>query len=548
MATSALPGTAASEGRGWLTDGKLLFGIGVLLVILQIELVFAKSINWDEFFHFNQIHAHLRGDKVQWLQTPHIRLFGWVPGLSGEPIDHIQWIRLMLLPLGILTSLAIFDIARRFFDTRSAAIAALAYFGGGYVFQHSFALRADMIAASLLTSALWVLLTRNRSIIWEIAASALCALAFVSTVKAVLFAPALAAVAWWRWRDVLSVKLVLGAGLLAVTACAVFWFVAPEAITRSITGLLTASLGHMFSAGLFPQGKFLIVQLATAPVLTALVIYAFAALRHEANRMPIWLLVGLILPLAWTVIYRNSFPYFFAFILPPVAIGGSLGATLLCRRYGFRLVAAALLIAPVISSAMLDRDVIDRQRSAHAGIAQIFTEPVRYIDDVAFRPDFPRAVPHFASGWALANYRKKAEPTYSEAMAKTQPPLLIRQGYALENLAPDPSDELALLPEDTAALAEHYIPHWGIVHVAGKRIDPSKSAQTIEIVIAGTYTVEDQSLIIDDEAYAAGETVDLDAGKVTLGPFTGAAASLRWGDNLPKPTHPFPDGKLFTTY
>ncbi len=548
MATSALPATAASESRSWLTDGKLLFGIGVVLVVLQIELVFAKSINWDEFFHFNQIHAHLRGDKVQWLQTPHIRLFAWVPGLSGEPIDHIQWIRLMLLPLGVLTSLAIFDIARRFSDTRSAAIAALAYFGGGYVFQHSFALRADMIAATLLTGALWVLLTRNRSIVWDIAAIALCALAFVSTVKAVLFAPALAAAAWWRWRDVLSMKLVLGAGILAVTACAIFWLSAPQAITRSIAGLLTASLGHMFSAGLFPQGKFLIIQLATAPVLTGLVIYAFVAARSGANRMPLWLLVGLILPLAWTIIYRNSFPYFFAFVLPPVAIGASLGATMLCERYGFRLVAAALLIAPVISSAMLDRDVIDRQRAVHAGIAEIFPEPVRYIDDVAFRPDFPRAVPHFASGWALANYREKGEATYSEAMTKTQPPLLIRQGYALETLAPDPADDMALLPEDAAALAANYIPHWGIVHVAGKRIDPSQSAQTIEIVIAGTYTLEGQNLTIDGETYTVGETVILDSGKVAIGPFTGDAATLRWGDNLPQPTQPFPDGKLFTTY
>ena len=118
--------------------------------------------------------------------------------------------------------------------------------------------------------------------------------------------------------------------------------------------------------------------------------------------------------------------------------------------------------------------------------------------------------------------------------------------------APTARDEdiraLGLEPKDAEALAANYIPHWGIVHVAGKRIDPSQSAQTIEIVIAGTYTLEGQYLTIDGETYTVGETVILDSGKVAIGPFTGDAATLRWGDNLPQPTQPFPDGKLFTTY
>ena len=82
------------------------------VLLLQVELVFSKSVNWDEFFHFSQIHQHLLGRPAPWLQAPFVALFFWVPALPGDNIDHIQLIRLLILPFEIVTIAMIAGMVR----------------------------------------------------------------------------------------------------------------------------------------------------------------------------------------------------------------------------------------------------------------------------------------------------------------------------------------------------------------------------------------------------------------------------------------------------
>ena len=547
MATCAPSLDTPAKRPSTTLSAKWLIGAAALLMALQVELLFAKSINWDEFFHFSQIHASLRGEPVQWLQTPHVYLFGWVPALPGSPIDHILLTRLMILPFALITCLAVFDIARRFTDIQSAALAALALAAGGNAFLHAFALRADMIAAALLTGILWVLATRPRSLFWTGSAMILSGLATIATIKSVLYAPALIAIAVWRWQDRLSLKAAGGAAAIVAIAALAVLTIVPGEMLASAKGLANASLDRMFSAGLFPQGRYFMVQLVMAPVLTASVTLAIYASIKGDRRMPWWLVAGLILPLASVVIYRNAYPYFFAFILPPVAIVAALGVPAIVRRYGAMTVLGAIASTALVLSLTEPRDMLDRQRVVQSGIAEIFPEPVRYIDDIAFRPDFPRAVPHFASGWALENYHRRGKPDYSAAMQEPPAPFLFRQGYALEILEPEAGDTEALLPADAEALRQNYIEHWGRVFVAGKEIAPSERSQTISIKIAGPYTIEGAAMAINGTRYHAGSVVKLDQGLHEIGPLNGSA-TLRWGDNLVVPATPFPYGPLFTNY
>ncbi|MDN3645897.1 hypothetical protein QWY75_06735 [Pontixanthobacter aestiaquae] len=528
-------------------SGKLTLFAAALLVALQIELLFAKSVNWDEFFHFSQIHASLRGEPVQWLQTPHVYLFSLVPSLPGSPIDHILLTRILILPFAVVTCLAIYDIARRFADEQSAALAALAFAGGGNVFMHAFALRADMIAAALLTGALWILITRSRSIIWVGAAAALCGIAAIATIKSVLYAPALIAAAAWRWRGKIGIRAVTGMLLLGLAVAMAAFALAPAEITQSIKGLARSSANRMFSAGVFPQGHHFITQLAIAPILTGFVVLAFIKTTTGNCRMPFWLVLGLVLPLASIIIYRNAYPYYYAFILPPVAIVAALGVQPIVERYGARIVLGGIVLNALILSVAEERDMLDRQRIVQSGISEIFPEPVRYIDDIAFRPDFPRAVPHFASGWALENYHRRGELVYTEAMKSAPTPFLFRQGYALEVLEPVPGDEAALLPEDAAALQGNYIQHWGRVFVAGKHIEPSDTVRSIVLAVPGRYTVEGGDITLDGVKHAAGSVVVLGRDAIEIGPNT-KTSTLRWGDALPIPATPFPTGQLFTNY
>src|SRR3546814_7623730 len=78
---------------------------------------------------------------------------------------------------------------------------ALAYLTGGYVFQHGFSYRADPMAAAFLMGSLWLLLSSRLDAKAIIAAALLAALALLTTIKAVFYAPAFAVFAWLRWRE-----------------------------------------------------------------------------------------------------------------------------------------------------------------------------------------------------------------------------------------------------------------------------------------------------------------------------------------------------------
>lgn len=539
------------------TAAQLLYTMLALVLLLQVELVFSKSVNWDEFFHFSQIHQHLLGRPAPWLQAPFVALFFWVPALPGDNIDHIQLIRLLILPFEIATIAAIMAMATRFTDRATGLLCGLIYATGGYVFLHAFALRADMIAAALLMGALWLSLCRplsgrNIALIFL-----LVGMAFVSTIKAVLYAPAFLGVLLFRLEKPWHRRaLVAGTILAALAGVSLLWLTphlpaaGPAGILRDIGDLGRASIDRMFSGGIFPQGSWLILQIVFAPLLSVAIL---ATLVHACwpggrARTERVLLLSLLAPLATVTVYRNAFPYHFAFILPPAAVAIAPVVDWLRRRYG--LVAVALL--PLASALMLslgqDRDVLPRQRAILTGIAAIFPTPVTYIDNSGMAGNFPRAVNHFASGWGLENYYRSGKPIYSQAL-KTEPvPMLLVNNVVLQDIFHDIFFEGRLLAEDDAILRDNYIPHWGSVFVAGKVIAAGERPLAVEIAIPGRYTVEGGSIGLDGRYYAAGSVVTLARGTHSVAAGRAAAVTLRWGEHLGRPDFAWPRSSIFTAY
>lgn len=523
----------------------------VLVILLQVELVFAKSINWDEYFHFSMIHQHFRGEPVQWLQTPFVWLFGWVPGLPGDVIGHIQLTRLMILPFELIAALAIFDSARRLAGREAAFITTLAYLTGGYIFLQGFALRADMIATGLLMAALWIFMWRPLRALELALIGLLAALALVATLKSALYAPAFLGVLAMRRRELFAwngeiKRLTLGVGL-ATGAVALAGFATGYAF--DLLRLAEASVDRMFSAGFFPQWAYFSAQLQFAPFLTLMLGAALPVLILGRKRRPHALaLAWFLLPLLSILVYRNAYPYFFGFIFAPAMIALAPVAREMIRPLGAGVWAVLLFLNAAYLWNNEDRSVIDRQREIQAGIREIFPQPVRQIDDVGFVSDYPRAVPRFASGWALAGYRAYGRPDYELAMRAEPVPLLLRQGYALEQPVPDPTDERALLPGDTRALADNYVPHWGFVYVAGKRIAAGGEATNIEILVPGPYTVEGAPIELDGRMLAVGAVVELAKGPHRVVPPAQGETVLRYGDHLPLPSRPWPEGRLFTEF
>jgi hypothetical protein len=521
-----------------------------LVVLLQVELVFSKSINWDEYFHFSLIHQHEQQEQVQWLQTPFVWLFGWVPGLPGDVIGHIQLIRLMILPFELLTAMVIFDSARRLAGREAAFVTTLAYLTGGYIFLQSFALRADMIAAGLLMAALWIFLWRPLRALELAAIGLLVGLALIATIKSALYAPAFLGVVIMRRQELFAwnaatKRLMLGA---TVAAGAVVLAGFATGYAWDVIKLAQNSASRMFSAGFFPQWKYLSAQLVFGPFLTLMLGAALPILILGRKRQPHALvLILFLLPLLSIAVYRNAYPYFFGFIFAPAMIALAPAAREMIRPLGSGVLAVALFLNAAYLWQNEDRGVIERQREVQAGIHQIFPQPVHQIDDVAFVSDFPRAVPKFASGWALEGYRKAGQPEYEQAIRAEPVPLLLRQGYALEQLVPDPTDERALLARDTQVLADNYVQHWGFVYVPGKRI-AADAPREIEILAPGPYTVEGAAVEIDGTRLEPGQVIELARGMHAIVPPQTGETVLRYGDHLPVPAQPFPEGRLFTEY
>lgn len=544
-----------AKWRG-LTTTQILYGILALVLLLQIELVFSKSINWDEFFHFSQIHQHLLGRPAPWLQAPFVALFSWVPSLPGDNITHIQIIRLLILPFELLTIAAIVGMASRFTSRETALLCGLIYATGGYVFLHAFALRADMIAAALAMTALWIGLCRPvRGL--EIAAIALLLmLAFLSTIKTVLFAPAFLGVALFRMEKPAHRWATAGAAAAVLVAGFLLLWVAPTLPTSGMGGLLRDigalgrnSVDRMFSGGIFPQGGWLLKQISMAPLLSAAVMLAaLRACKAERSRMERILMLALLAPLATVAIYRNAFPYHFAFILPPAIVAVALAIGPIVRRYGHVPLGLLLLANALILSFAEDRDVLSRQRAIQTGLHMIFPRPVAYIDNSGMAGDFPRAINHFASGWGFADYYRAAEPSYSRAMEVEPVPLLLANNVVLQNIFLETPDDTRLLPEDEQIIRDNYVQHWGMVFVAGKVIPPGKKPVWIRVAVPGNYTIEGGDVEIDGTLQPVDSVVNLSRGPHVVAGHRPRGVTLRWGDHLVRPDFAWPDQSIYTAY
>jgi hypothetical protein len=112
------------------------------------------------------------------------------------------------------------------------------------------------------------------------------------------------------------------------------------------------------------------------------------------------------------------------------------------------------------------------------------------------------------------------------------------------------TDSLYLLAEDRKALTGAYIPHWGPVYVAGKRLrasSPGAAPVPFDLLIPGRYTLEANSPIhIDGRVVSPGQSLDLGRGghRATVPP-AAEPATLRWGEGLYRPAEAPPSQEFF---
>lgn len=520
---------------------------GLLVVLaLQITLVTGRAVNWDEFFHYSQIHNLASGTLTGPLQTLYTRAFLWVIALPGNSIDHIVTIRWFMLACELVTLAAIIGMGRRFAGPPAAWLAALAYLSAGYVFQHGTSFRFDPPAAALLMSAAWIMLCRPLRAGWIALTGLLLGIATVLTIKSVLYASVFAGVAWLRWHDAgrsLSAGIRLVAyGVAAAAGCLLVYGLHASALPEQSIIAAQATVdqngGKMFSLLGQPYWLHHLKGAALAPFVTILaLLFPFVLVSSSRPAAEKVALAGLFLPLATLLFYHNTAPYYFVFMLAPVCVALAVVMDLAVQRYGPRLLSVMLAALALAIWWIEQPGVIERQRLIVTTAETAFPDKPAYFDACAMLGSLPKANV-FMTPVGIALYRDGHYPAFADVMARRAVPLVVEDDPILTKALTGTGPVPELLPGDVVALRDSYVHFWGPFWLAGQKIDKPKR---FALRIPGRYRVEGGELTLDGGTLKAGTIVELARGEHQAVPAAGASVRLIWAAaKLPQGTQPAP--------
>jgi hypothetical protein len=537
----------------WLPP--LLF-VGVLLsLVAQAWLAFTLMINADELHFFSQVYSYLQGTLDVPLQTFYVHIFAPLAALPGNEIQQLVAGRLAMLAFECVSLVSLYMLARAWSAAIPSLAAVLAFATMSLTIVHGASFRADPLALALILAALAVLARAPIRAPAVFAIGLLAAVAFVVTIKVVFFAPAFAGIAAWRMatsddRRRTGMAMAAIAGIAAVATVILYLFHQASLqlgdAARSKEVLTSAASVTIMKSGFLPGPTALFFLVMTSPLQVLLILATIVTLAvglargDSSDRWRLVAMAGCVAPLLSLLFYRNSFGYF----IPTISGPAFAAVAWFIERQRWRPALLAILGAGMLATGALSlsfsatRDQSE-QRTTVIAVHQMFPKPVPYIDASGMIATFPRRG-FFMTGWGIAEYRR--HPPVFEKMLREEPiPLLLVNGSPIEHaLGLGPTKNGRLLPEDQRVLRENYIPHWGPVWVAGKRIRLPGGPTETTIQVPGRYTIEGASVVVDGREYRPGDTVLLSRGTPQLAGPAGSEIILRWGDRLVRPSLPEP--------
>lgn len=533
-----------------------LVAIAVLLA-MQFSMVFTRAINWDEYSYFREVAWFVQGDLGRPLQTFHVRLFAWLPGLFSTSTDHIVAARVVMFCCELVTLASIVAIARRFGSMQAALLAALAYISAGFVMQHGMSFRVDPIATALLCASLAIIARARMGTLAIAGFAVLAGMAAMVTVKVILYLPAFAGIALWRWQQdkwsLSYLKRLVVAAVAAVVAFAVFYALHAQGVTTdagvggSTQKVVDSAAGWSFFLGIPPYWKMALKAGLTAPVLAlSAAILPVWIWRSKTMGMQRIALLGLWLPIVSLLFYTNTAAYFYVFIFAPLAIACTPVLDLATRRYSVQLLALVMLVCGSGIWLLEDRATIDRQRQLETNVQQVFAEPVAYFDHNYMLGGWLK-VNDFLTPWGLDYYRRRGTLAYREAMEERPVPLFLANHTLLQETITGQRDDL-FFPADLAALRENYIEFSWPIWVAGKDFSGRHGTFDEEFLVPGPYTIAGGEIVIDGTRHANGNVVTIERGLHRVELAAEEAVKLVWGDHLQSPANPLEPGDLYVEF
>jgi hypothetical protein len=545
----------------------------LLLLVLKYRLLPLININWDEFRFLSRIYELKRGELGSAFQTFHVELFRWLARVPGNEADQVIAGRTFAFALRLASSYLIFLIGKRLFGVTGALLAVLASLGFSHLMRHGEAFRADPIIACLFLATASLLILRMSSPFAVALSAVALAMAGLVSIKSALYLPSVALIfaahlttpgrglVLRRFGLFCAVGLVAYLGLQTLHAAALPAAgvdAAPAAaslaarIGRSVLGE-APFYDALVETVRLDQGFWLILVAGSAIALTEALRGAGEVRRHGI------ILLGFLLPLGALFLYRNTFAYFYATVIPVAALVSGVVPARVERWLRRRpVLAGPVLIGLGIPLALtgwrcytlLNVDTVAPQRRVLEAVWEVFPNAVPYIDRCSMVAAYPKVGP-FMSTFVLSGYRARGASIMPALVRERQPVFVLANVEGLQLALPWEVAEKSphrLLRQDFEYLKAHYVHHWGPLWVAGADLAVGAvGAVEFELPVAGPYTVETRgSVELDGQPVENGAAVRLEAGPHSVrSPDTPKPVTLRYGDHLPRPVGPPPDGPLF---
>lgn len=520
------------------------------IAALQFAQIFNRAISWDEFGHYNHIVQLQSGQLTQVLQRFHAFAYGWATALPGGAIEHIIAIRVAMFACEMLAVAAIVGVASRFADRLPALLCGLAYLAFGNVFQHGASFRYDPPLAAALMLLIWLLLRFRLDLRTIVGAGLIAALLPFISMKAVLYAPAFAGVVWLRWAEHgFARSYALRAMLLAVATG--LWFGALFALfsqwTAAFGGTEDTLSAEQAAEAVFllfdnPNWSRLLRGMLSNPAALLAVLAFPAVLARSGHSLHEKIALGGMFAVILTpLVYINTAPYYFVFMLAPVVAACGPVFAVALRSFSAAGVMLIVLAGTALTMLTEESGSLEAQREVHAAAIATFGEDTPYFDFPGFLGT-PGKANAFLSPLVVSVHNREDRLMLRPAMERRAIPLLIANNFILDN-ALGGGAEQQLLPDDVAALRDNYVPFWGPLWIAGRDV-PANGGIVYHNLVPGTFTVRGNSLLVDGQPVAEGETVELDRGSYRLVAPAGGARLL-WGDRIEPPATPPPGEVLW---
>lgn len=491
----------------------ILVTTAACLALIALKLLFTWhiNINWDEFNFLSYVHESQRGELKLFLQGGYTHLFGWLPETGGDEADQIIKARLAMFALLVVSIVLMWRIARLWVGSVAAMVAVLCYLSMSPVLRHAASFRYDSLMLPLILLAIYWMASPRRNTIRIVATGICLGVAGFISIKAVLFAPLIAALlaldslkndsqALRTWARATTL---LGVCALATLATLLYLHgltLVPDATAAQGTAL-EAARKTLIDPPIFPRKAIFLATLNVDTFAWLLMLAGFFC--GLANRRR-WPACACALAIAPALFYRNAWPYYYVLMLAPATLLAGVAVEVVtgALRGSGRPVAAAVLAIGIAlllfftgSGYLLGLQAPDQkaQRTLIAAVHHVFPQPVAYFDHSGMISSYPRAG-FLMSTWGIEKYRASGQGFVAPALKKLRPPLLIANRAIID---PESATFRLLLDEDRKLIRESYVQYWGPIWVAGTQFELSGAApQLLRLPFPERYRLESREPIL----------------------------------------------------